>query len=313
MIATTGSNASTASSARTGAGASAVDPRRATTPAGSDAATDTRSARTRRAARASGAVARLSTPRARGVLATIGGAGALAAWFLLSASSENVYFPPLATILERAWTYWPTAEGLGHLGASLRTLGAGLGIGVALGLLLGLLLGQSRAVEQTVSPALEFARAVPATALIPFAMMIFGVGDEMKVFLIALGCLWPVLLNTADGVRRRDRTLTDSARAFRITGVQRQAYVVLPAALPRALVGVRLAIPLALILMVTSEMVGAQRGLGFVITQAQATFQLVSMWSGIVVLGLLGLALTSAWAVLERSLLRWCDPRPGQH
>lgn len=253
--------------------------------------------------------ASVSIVRGRTVIGAAGALTALGAWFMLSRGSENVYFPALPAILDETWEYWRTAEGLRNLGASLTTLSLGLCLGIVFGVAIGLVIGQLTFVEQAISPVLEFARAIPATALIPFAMMLFGVGDNMKIFLIALGSLWPVLLNTADGARRIDPTLKDSARAFRIAGFQRQVFIVVPAVLPRILVGIRIAIPLGLILMVTSEMVGAQEGLGFVITQAQATFQLVTMWSGIVVLGVLGFSITFAYSLLERVLLRWSDPR----
>ncbi|MGE2834893.1 ABC transporter permease [Mycobacterium sp. SMC-4] len=249
------------------------------------------------------------TRRGRAGLGGLGAVGALGAWFVLSARSDTAYFPALSAILEEAIEYWTTPEGLANITASLTTLGAGLAVAVIVGVAAGLLIGQLPIVEQTMSPTLEFARAIPSTALIPFAMMLFGVGAEMKVFLIALGCVWPVLLSTADGARRLDATMVASARAFHIRGVRRQLYVVLPAVLPRILVGVRIAIPLSLILMVTSEMVGAREGLGFVITQAQATFQLQTMWSGILALGILGFLMTALYALAERRLLRWCDPR----
>lgn len=254
-------------------------------------------------------VVKASSGRTRLLVGLAGTLSALAAWLVLSRESENVYFPALTAILAETWEYWRTPEGIDNLTASLSTLSLGLILGVLAGATIGLVIGQLTIVEQSVSPVLEFARAIPATALIPFAMMLFGIGDQMKIFLIALGSLWPVLLNTADGARRIDPTLQDSARAFRITGFQRQVFIVLPAVLPRVLLGVRIAIPLALILMVTSEMVGAQEGLGFVITQAQATFKLVTMWSGIVVLGVLGFLLTFLYSLLERVLLRWSDPR----
>ncbi|MGV0742877.1 ABC transporter permease [Mycolicibacterium sp. XJ870] len=250
-----------------------------------------------------------STGRGRAALGVIGAVGALAAWFFISASSGTAYFPALSAIIAEAIEYWTTSEGLANIRASLTTLSAGLGIAVIIGVAVGLVIGQLPIVERTVSPTLEFARAIPSTALIPFAMMLFGVSPEMKIFLIALGCVWPVLLSTADGARRLDTTMIASVRAFNISGFQRQLYVVLPAVLPRVLVGVRIAIPLSLILMVTSEMVGAREGLGFVITQAQATFQLLTMWSGILVLGLLGFLMTFLYSLAERRLLRWCDPR----
>lgn len=250
-----------------------------------------------------------TTGRGRTALGVIGALGALSAWFLISANSGNAYFPALSAIIAEAREYWTTPEGVANIRASLTTLSAGLGIAVVVGIAAGLVIGQLPIVERMVSPTLEFARAIPSTALIPFAMMLFGVSPEMKVFLIALGCVWPVLLSTADGARRLDSTMIASARAFNISGLQRQVYVVLPAVLPRVLVGIRIAIPLSLILMVTSEMVGAQTGLGFVITQAQATFQLLTMWSGILILGILGFLLTFLYSLAERRLLRWCDPR----
>ena len=250
-----------------------------------------------------------TTGHGRTALGVIGALGALSAWFLISANSGNAYFPALSAIIAEAREYWTTPAGVANIGASLTTLSAGLGIAVLGGIAVGMVIGQLPIVERMVSPTLEFARAIPSTALIPFAMMLFGVSPEMKVFLIALGCVWPVLLSTADGARRLDSTMIASARAFNITGLQRQVYVVLPAVLPRVLVGIRIAIPLSLILMVTSEMVGAQTGLGFVITQAQATFQLLTMWSGILILGILGFLLTFLYSLAERRLLRWCDPR----
>lgn len=250
-----------------------------------------------------------STARGRAVLGVIGAFTALTAWFVLSANSGTAYFPALTAIVTEAQEYWTTPAGLANIRASLTTLSAGLGIAVVVGVAVGLVIGQLAIVERMVSPTLEFARAIPSTALIPFAMMLFGVSAEMKIFLIALGCVWPILLSTADGARRLDTTMIASARAFNISGLQRQFYVVLPAVLPRVLVGVRIAIPLSLILMVTSEMVGAQQGLGFVITQSQATFQLLTMWSGILVLGILGFAMTFLYSMVERRLLRWCDPR----
>ncbi|MDF2584947.1 MAG: binding-protein-dependent transport system inner rane component [Mycobacterium sp.] len=250
-----------------------------------------------------------TTGHGRTALGVIGALGALSAWFLISANSGNAYFPALSAIIAEAREYWTTPAGVANIRASLTTLSAGLGIAVLGGIAVGLVIGQLPIVERMVSPTLEFARAIPSTALIPFAMMLFGVSPEMKVFLIALGCVWPVLLSTADGARRLDSTMIASARAFNITGMQRQVYVVLPAVLPRVLVGIRIAIPLSLILMVTSEMVGAQTGLGFVITQAQATFQLLTMWSGILILGILGFLLTFLYSLAERRLLRWCDPR----
>jgi ABC-type nitrate/sulfonate/bicarbonate transport system permease component len=246
----------------------------------------------------------LAAPAGRFVLGLLGVVTALAVWYLATVDSTNIYFPALDRIVAEAAEYWTSEAGVHNLLASLKTLFAGLAIAIVV----GIVIGQLSIVERVVSPALEFVRAIPATALIPFAMMLFGVGTNMKIFLIALGCVWPVLLSTADGARAVDRTLADSARAFQITGLQRQRYIVLPATTPRILVGIRIAIPIGLILMVTSEMVGSREGLGYVITQAQSSFRLLEMWSGILLLGVLGFVLTFLYSLLERRLRRAVDP-----
>jgi ABC-type nitrate/sulfonate/bicarbonate transport system permease component len=246
----------------------------------------------------------LAAPAGRFVLGLLGVVTALAVWYLATVDSTNIYFPALDRIVAEAAEYWTSEAGVHNLLASLKTLFAGLAIAIVV----GIVIGQLSIVERVVSPALEFVRAIPATALIPFAMMLFGVGTNMKIFLIALGCVWPVLLSTADGARAVDRTLADSARAFQITGLQRQRYIVRPATTPRILVGIRIAIPIGLILMVTSEMVGSREGLGYVITQAQSSFRLLEMWSGILLLGVLGFVLTFLYSLLERRLRRAVDP-----
>jgi ABC-type nitrate/sulfonate/bicarbonate transport system permease component len=246
----------------------------------------------------------LAAPAGRFVLGLLGVVTALAVWYLATVDSTNIYFPALDRIVAEAAEYWTSEAGVHNLLASLKTLFAGLAIAIVV----GIVIGQLSIVERVVSPALEFVRAIPATALIPFAMMLFGVGTNMKIFLIALGCVWPVLLSTADGARAVDRTLADSARAFQITGLQRQRYIVLPATTPRILVCIRIAIPIGLILMVTSEMVGSREGLGYVITQAQSSFRLLEMWSGILLLGVLGFVLTFLYSLLERRLRRAVDP-----
>ncbi|WP_223838654.1 ABC transporter permease [Saccharopolyspora pogona] len=150
-----------------------------------------------------------------------------------------------------------------------------------LGIVVGVALGQVPLLHRALSPSIEFVRAIPATALLPFAMMLFGLGTEMKVFLIALGCVWPVLLNALDGTRSLEPTLRDTAS------------------------GIRVAIPLSLILTVTSEMVGSHQGIGFVIVDAQNTFRINDMWSGVLLLGVLDFALTWLFGLAEKLLLPW--------
>ena len=130
----------------------------------------------------------------------------------------------------------------------------------------------------------QFLRAVPPPSLIRFGIVVLGTGTAMKVFLIAFVCVWPVLLNTLDGVRGVDPTLRDTARVYGIPLRDRVRYVLLPAAGPQIFAGMRTSLSLALILMVISEMVASTNGIGYFVLQSQRTFAIPEMWSGIILL-----------------------------
>jgi ABC-type nitrate/sulfonate/bicarbonate transport system permease component len=141
--------------------------------------------------------------------------------------------------------------------------------------------------------------------LIPVLMLLIGIGDEMKVTVIIIGCMWPILLNTVDGVRATDSVLTETARSYGFTGMSRFRYLVLPGAMPRIMTGVRQALSIAIILVVISEMFAAVSGLGYQIVVFQRTFKIPEMWSGIVLLAIIGLVLAFLFAQVEKVVLRW--------
>lgn len=226
-------------------------------------------------------------------------------WLWLSAGSANLFFPPLQVMLADAFAYWGSAQGLRDIGSTLANLGAGLLLGTLVGTLCGLLIGQVAWLDRAFTPLIEFVRSVPQVALMPFAISLFGIGDAMKVFIIALSTFWPVLLNVNEGVRQIPRQWQDTAWAFALSRRQRQLYIVLPAVLPRLLTGVHVALPLSLIVAVTSEMIGSNTGIGSVILNAQYTYEITRMWSGVLVLGAIGCVLNVLFGLLERSLHGW--------
>ena len=230
---------------------------------------------------------------------------ALAAWGLWSARADNFFFPPLGDILATFKETWVFSRFGSDALPSLERVAAGYGSAVLLGVGGGLLIGSSPVVRRLTDPIVEFLRAVPPPALIPFAIALLGIGGSMRVFVIATGCVWPILLNTVDGVRGLDPTLVETARVYGIRGWDRLRAVTLPAASPRIFAGLRLALSLALILMVISEMEGSTNGIGFFILQSQRSFAIPEMWSGILLLGLLGFLVNAAFVVCERRLLRW--------
>jgi len=229
----------------------------------------------------------------------------LVIWGLWSAGSETYYFPPLTDILSTFADTWVFERVGSDVVPSLVRMGLGFGIAVVVAIATGLLLGMSPRARRSAAPIVEFLRAIPPPALLPFAILVIGVGNSMKVFIIAFVCIWPILLNTVDGVTGVDPTLRETTRVYGITGPDRLWRVMLPAASPQIFAGMRTSLSLALILMVISEMVASTNGIGYFVLQSQRTFAIPEMWSGILLLGILGYTLNGAFMLIERRVLRW--------
>ena len=229
----------------------------------------------------------------------------LALWAAASASSDSFYFPPLADILESFADTWIFERVSSDVVPSLLRLGAGYVLATAVAIPLGLLLGLSRVARRTSAPVVEFLRAIPPPALIPFGIVAFGVGDNMKILIITVVCLFPIMLNVIDGVRGVDGGLIETTRAYCIRPRDRMLKVVIPAASPQIFAGMRTALSLAVIMMVISEMVASTNGIGYFVLEAQRTFAIPAMWAGIILLGLLGYVLNLVFMLVERRMLRW--------
>jgi ABC-type nitrate/sulfonate/bicarbonate transport system permease component len=229
----------------------------------------------------------------------------LVVWGVWSSGSTTYYFPPLTDILSTFADTWLFERVGSDVVPSLVRMGLGFGIAVVAAIAIGLLLGLSPRARRAAAPIVEFLRAIPPPALLPFAILVIGVGDSMKVFIIAFVCLWPILLNTIDGVTGVDPTLRETTRVYGISTGDRLWRVMLPAASPQIFAGMRTSLSLALILMVISEMVASTNGIGYFVLQSQRTFAIPEMWSGILLLGILGYALNGAFVLIERRVLRW--------
>ncbi|HEV7961205.1 MAG TPA: ABC transporter permease [Actinoplanes sp.] len=227
------------------------------------------------------------------------------AWFLASDSSESFYAPPLRQILKAFADTWTPARLRADVLPSLGRLAVGYALAAVLGIGLGVAIGAIPRLRAAAEPVLEFFRAIPPPVLVPVIMLFAGIGNGMKVIVIAAGCVWPILLNTVEGVRAVDGVLSDTARAYGITGVARLKKLLLRSASPQIAAGLRQALSIAIILMVISEMFAASNGLGFAIVQFQRSFAIPEMWSGIILLGLLGFALSVLFRLAERRALAW--------
>lgn len=234
-------------------------------------------------------------------------------WLIGSAGSTSFYFPPLTDILAALWTDLITGPLLRYVGVSLVNLAAGLGIAIVLGIGFGLVIGQSEKVRTVSWPVLNFFRAMPPAAIVPIIIIALGVGPAPKIFIIALGCFWPILLNTIDGVRGTAPSVRETVRAYRIPPLLALRKVALPAAMPQIMAGIRVALAVGLVLMVISEFFGADAGLGFYITESSTRFATRQTWAGTILVGLLGYVLSALFLVVERRLLGWYfqDARPA--
>ncbi|WP_018657735.1 ABC transporter permease [Actinomadura flavalba] len=238
------------------------------------------------------------------------------AWELVTRAVDDEFFPPPSAILPALRDMWfsgpagdlfLTEKARADFGPSFRNLFLGWGLAGVIGVAGGVLIGRSRALGHLVEPVLHFLRSVPPPTLIPFLLALLDLGTQMQVATIVFGVVWPVLLNTIDGVRSVDRLQLETARVFGITGWLRMRRVILPSAAPKIFAGLRVSLGFALILMVISELVGAGQGIGAHILLAQQAFEIPQMWGGIVLLGVLGCLFNLVFALVERRALAWHD------
>jgi sulfonate transport system permease protein len=249
----------------------------------------------------------------RGALGRLGRAlaglwlfAALAAvWWVWSARSHSPYFPPLPVILRRFWALWIVGRAKGQLASSLGHLALGYTIAAIAGIGTGALLWSRRAAAEAASPYLYFLYVLPTPVLVPAIVAVFGIGFTMKVVVIAAAAVWPTLLNTLDGMSGVDQVTLDTAATLGLSRSRAVASVVLPAAAPQIVAGLRASLQVAIILMVVSEIVASTGGIGSFILTAQQSFAFVDMWTGIIMLALLGSALNLAFVAAERRVLHW--------
>jgi ABC-type nitrate/sulfonate/bicarbonate transport system permease component len=226
-------------------------------------------------------------------------------WWFVSDGSTNFYVPSLRNILTAFGDTWFGPRlGTEVLPSVVRLL-LGYLIALAVGIGLGVAIGRRPVLRAVLEPVLEFLRAIPPPVLVPILMLFAGIGDGMKILVIVSGCVWPVLLNTVEGVRAIDGVLADTCRSYRIGGRFRLWHLILRSASPQIMTGARQALSIGIILMVISEMFAASSGLGFTVVQFQRGFEIPEMWSGVLLLGLLGVLLSLLFRMVEHRVLGW--------
>lgn len=229
---------------------------------------------------------------------------------VVTAKLHSPFFPPLTKVFQRFAAVWFGSGFVQDVLPSMSNLAIGVVSAIVIGVVLGLVLALLPTVDLIVNPYLQFARALPAIVLLPLALMIFGTNDLSKIMLIAYGSFWPVLLNTVDGIRAIAPEVRQAATSYRITRWNVFFRVLLPGAFPQMSVGIRLSLSIGLVLMVGSELYGATRGIGYFVLNAKQLFLTADMWSGVILLGVIGYLISVGYGLLERRLLRWREVAP---
>jgi ABC-type nitrate/sulfonate/bicarbonate transport system permease component len=230
----------------------------------------------------------------------------LLAWQLWTVQAESQFFPRLSTILVEFREMWLFSEFGTHVVPSLERVLLGFGIAVVVGVALGIPLGLSRWGRAIAMPHVEYWRAMPPPALLPISIVLLhSIGNVQKVSFIAFFCLFPILLNTMDGVRGIDPTMVETARSYNVPRSERIRRIVLPAALPQIAAGMRTSLSLAVIIMVVAEYFSSTSGVGYVLLISKNTFELAPMWAAIVLIGVLGYLLNVLFLLVERRALAW--------
>ncbi|WP_019178696.1 ABC transporter permease [Methanomassiliicoccus luminyensis] len=219
---------------------------------------------------------------------------------------NEVIIPTPTTIFDKFVQTILSGELLTHVGISMQRILLGFGIALAVALPLGFLLGGwFKTLETAVNPLLQVLSQANPFTLFPVFITLLGIGEISKISIIFWVCQWPVLFNTVTGIKNVDPALVKMARSLGMSKFQMFYKVLLPGAMPSVFTGIRMSAVFAFFMLIGAEMIGASSGLGYMILQAQATFQMPKMWVGIVTVALLGILVNLLIQYLEKRLSGW--------
>src|SRR5262245_40641761 len=237
----------------------------------------------------------------------------LAAWEALPrlvtlSAGTKLFFTTPSRVVGTLWDMFATGAIWPPLGVSAGAFALGLGIAIVVALPLGVLLGRSATLSALLDPFITAFNATPRLVFLPLVMLWFGLGLWSKVVIVFIGALFPLLINTYEGVRNADRLLINVVRSFGADEWAIARLVIVPNALPYIVVGLRLAIGRAVLGVVVAEFFGSEDGLGVMMVQAAGRYQVDIVFSGLIVFAVLSLAMTALVQLLENRVSRWRPP-----
>jgi NitT/TauT family transport system permease protein len=235
--------------------------------------------------------------------------GLLGIWQVAALILNTDSFPTALQAIRAIPSILGDKESLINILASLRRMAIGFGVAILVSIPLGLMMGRSRNVASFFNPLLMVTYPVPKAALMPIIMLWLGVGDVAKTLVIFLGVSLPVIYHSFQGARAVEEKMLWSGAAMGLSAAQRLVRIVLPAALPEILAGCRTGLVLALITMITSEMIARQSGAGNILFNAMDMGQYDTVFAMIIIVGAMGIGFDAAFEAFRRRLVRWSEPR----
>jgi len=219
--------------------------------------------------------------------------------------AKAALFPAPSMVVATLWTMVAEGHIFRPLAVSMLRLGLGYLTALVFAVGLGVTMGYSRAVHNLFEPLVEIMRPIPKVALVSPLIFFLGIGDLMKIAVVALGVFFPILINTIQGVRSLEPELVETARTFGIGTLAILRKIVLPAAAPQVFAGMHISLGMGFILVIIAEMISADSGLGFAIVNAQRSFRVKEMYAWVVVLAITGYAMNGLFMMLRSRLLHW--------
>lgn len=231
----------------------------------------------------------------------------LAAWEIAARTGvlDARLFTPPSAIAVQGWKMIVSGELWVHTVATVLRLIVGFVVGAVAGILVGLVMGVWQPVKAALEPTFTALYALPKIAILPLLLLIFGLTETPKVLAVVISVFFVVQINTLAGIMQIDPRITEAARAYRASGWRLFRYVLLPAALPSIMTGLRVSAGMAVIVITAVEFVASNTGLGYLIWNSWQLFQPSTMFVGLITVALIGALVTGLVILLERALLPW--------
>ena len=218
---------------------------------------------------------------------------------------DTRFFPAPSSVISALVEMLRTGELITHTVVSMERLIYGTLVGAVPALVLGIAMGLNRAVRAVFDPLIAATYPVPKSAILPLALLIFGLGEGSKIFMVAIGVFFPLVINTTTGVLEINKIYLDVGRNYKANRWNTFWTIALPGALPVIMTGFKLGIGIGLVLIAVAEMVGAKSGLGYLIWSAWSTFAVEQMYVGLFVIAIIGFLITLGLNELERVIIPW--------